>query len=117
MPTSPTSRLTGAFVSHLAIRDLPGYDLIWTFGDILQDVPARLGTHAALDAAANAIVATSPCLAVHTTTTTSMRVAYASGLRSLREALVPVEGSKAAVPIEIWLAVYLLWICQVGSNP
>ena len=54
--SSPLTRLTAAFTErinpHVDIR----FQLLWSFGGYLVDVPRRLGTSEALDAAADALV-------------------------------------------------------------
>ena len=53
---NPLSRLTAAFIEKISpVVDIR-FQLLWNFGDYLADVPRRLGTSEALDAAADALV-------------------------------------------------------------
>ena len=57
-PTNETTRLTSAFIDRINIFVDIRFQLLGNFGVYLADVPCRLGTNSALDAASEALVAT-----------------------------------------------------------
>ena len=95
-------------VQKLEVRD-PRWDLAWCFGDILRDIPRRLGGNAALDAACATVVETMPCLTSRSYSAQMIK-AYAHGLRTLQRTLSDLHQSTST---ESWVAIYLMWICQV----
>lgn len=108
-PTNETTKLASAIVSKLEVRDVR-WDILWSFGDVLREVPQRLGGNHALDAATMAVVETIPSL-VEASYSPKMIKAYAHGLRTLQEVLCH---SAQAMEAETWAAVYLMFICQVS---
>lgn len=99
--------LSASFVDSLKISDIR-YDLAY-YGPFLHDIPRRLGSSRALDAAVKTLVTAypyfhgrgfPPCVFVN----------FGSSLRALRECLSdPVE----ARSFNTLCAVYLITICQV----
>ncbi|KAK5279804.1 hypothetical protein LTR20_000054 [Exophiala xenobiotica] len=86
------------------------YNLAWTYGDYLNDIPARLGTNEALDAATSTFVATfqrfsNPEIA----DTHDVLEQYGLALASLRKCLSDTVKAKAP---ETLCAVLLLMNCQ-----
>lgn len=109
-PTNTETALRQALVRKLEVRDVR-WDLVWAFGDILADVPQRVGNNRALDAASNAILRTMGSLN-GSAYTSRMTKEYAQALRALRITLRDPQNAETA---ETWLAVYLMWICHVRA--
>lgn len=88
------------------------YNLSWSFGPFLQYVPQRLGSSAALDAAAKVIIAahSSRC-ASRRRVSPDVLVQYSRALVQLRLALGDIV---TAHSLETLCAIMLLLICQVG---
>lgn len=89
------------------------YNLAWSFGPFLQYVPQRLGSSAALDAAAQVIIAahSSRC-ASRRRVSPDVLVQYSRALVQLRLALGDIVTAQS---LETLCAITLLLICQVGS--
>lgn len=103
---------SGAFISLLDITD-PSYDLR-CYGPWFKDLPRRLGTNEALDAAVEAMVGFYPHLRRHEQSSLSRGslVKYVNALQALRTCLNdPQKANKA----ETLCAVYILLICQVSK--
>ena len=54
--SNKTTRLTAAFVGSIGNSTDIRYQLAWNFGAYLRDIPRRLGTSKALDAASDSLV-------------------------------------------------------------
>jgi hypothetical protein len=107
------SALVRSFVDKIKPSVGVKYNLAWTYGDYLNDIPARLGTNEALDAATSTFVATfqrfsNPEIA----DTHDVLEQYGLALASLRKCLS--DTAKAKAP-ETLCAVLLLMNCQVRS--
>ncbi|KAL5087826.1 hypothetical protein Trisim1_007480 [Trichoderma cf. simile WF8] len=100
---------SGAFVSLLDIND-PSYDLA-CYGPWFKDLPRRLGTNVALDAAVEAMVGFYPHLRRHDQSSLSRGsvVKYVNALQALRTCL---NDPQSANKPETLCAVYVLMICQ-----
>lgn len=97
-------------VSVLQISD-PRYD-IFVFGPFINDIPSRLGTHAALDASADAFASAFSC--VHTRRITPESLAkYAHALRSVQDSL---QAPATAYSEQTLCAIYFIMLCQVGPR-
>lgn len=108
------TKLTSAFVDKVNLTADIRYQLVWNFGGYLVQVPRRLGTNPALDAASEALVAahTSFCSTGPTGTGSGVLVKYSRALKALRKALTdPVT----ACSTETLGAIMLLMIVQVGG--
>ncbi|KAL7946766.1 hypothetical protein V8C42DRAFT_318742 [Trichoderma barbatum] len=103
------SARSGAFVSLLDIND-PSYDLS-CYGGWFKDLPRRLGTNEALDAAVEAMVGFYPHLRRHEQSSLSRGslFKYVNALQALRTCLN--DPQKANKP-ETLCAVYVIMICQ-----
>ncbi|RFU78413.1 hypothetical protein TARUN_3814 [Trichoderma arundinaceum] len=100
---------SGAFISLLDVTD-PRYDLR-CYGGWFKDLPKRLGTNEALDAAVEAMVGFYPHLRRHEQSSLSRGslFKYVNALQALRTCLNdPQKANKA----ETLCAVYVLMICQ-----
>ncbi|XP_044717631.1 fungal zn(2)-Cys(6) binuclear cluster domain-containing protein [Hirsutella rhossiliensis] len=104
--SNQTTRTSGAIVSVLQISD-PRYDL-FAFGPFIKDIPSRLGTHAALDASADALASAFSC--VHTRCITPESLAkYARALRSVQNSL---QSPATAYSEQTLCAIYFIMLCQ-----
>lgn len=105
--SSLAARACGAIVSVLQISD-PRYDLL-AFGPFIDEIPSRLGTHAALDASADALASAFSC--VHTKRITPQSLAkYARALRSVQDSL---QSPGTAYSEQTLCAIYFIMLCQV----
>jgi hypothetical protein len=109
--SSQDAARSGAFISLLDITD-PSYDLR-CYGLWFKDLPRRMGTNEALDAAVEAMVGFYPHLRRHEQTSLSRDslLKYVNALQALRTCLN--DPQKATRP-ETLCAVYILLICQVS---
>lgn len=97
-----------------AVRDSVDfrYNLAWTFGDFLQDVPQRLGSNRALDAAAAALISAHANVCCNRPATPQTLSKYSRALYALKETLNdPCLDSSS----ESLCSVMLLLICQVSG--
>lgn len=107
LPSSETTIKTCALISTLQVVDLR-YDVSY-YGEFLKDIPRRLGSNKALDAAAGAL--SSAYVSLHTRQqSVSTYTEYGNALKALRLCLDdPVKGNSP----ETLCAIYLVMICQV----
>lgn len=112
-PSSETTLLANALVGKLEASDDLRYHLCWTYGDFLDDIPRRIGTNEALDAAVAALVSAHSSLGSHRGTGSFVPVeglvAYSRAIRTLR---IYLDDSARARTAETLCAVMLLLICQ-----
>ena len=111
-PSNEMTRLTAAFIDKVSLTDDIRYQLVGNFGGYLVQVPRRLGTNPALDAAADALVAahTSFC-STGPTGTEGLLVKHSRALNALRRALTDPVTARST---ETLGAIMLLMIVQVG---
>lgn len=92
----------------------PSYDirfqLSWNFGGFLVDVPRRLGTSAALDAAADALAASHARFCVGSSPDQSLLAKHSRALRALRYDLNDCIKARST---ETLCAIMILMIVQV----
>jgi hypothetical protein len=111
IPANHLTLLIGSFVQTFnATADL-NYNLVWSYGLYLQEIPQRLGTNEALDTAVSALVAAHSSLASGREPSINAIYKYSRALQALRESLN--DPIKAAAS-ETLCAVKLLMICQVS---
>ncbi|KAK5064469.1 hypothetical protein LTR84_000302 [Exophiala bonariae] len=106
-PNSATTALANALIEKLQVRD-PRYDLCWAYGGLLNELPRRLGTNAALDASVSAMVTIVSHLG-DKPRSPEVFSAYGKALVSLKTCLhdpIAVQSSSTLC------AIYLIWICQ-----
>ncbi|KAH6603563.1 hypothetical protein Trco_008338 [Trichoderma cornu-damae] len=108
LPSRQAAR-SGAFISLLDVTD-PRYDLR-CYGGWFEDLPRRLGTNEALDAAVEAMVGFYPHLRRHEQSSLSRGslLKYVNALQALRTCLNDPHKANQA---ETLCAVYVLMICQ-----
>lgn len=110
-PSNLLSSLSHAFVK--AIKPSTGlrYNLVWTYGGFLQDVPRRLGMNEALDAAADALVASHSSFCVHRMISVEALTKYSLALNKIR---ICLDDPIKARTSETLCAIYLVLLCQVN---
>ena len=113
VPTSPTSRLTtltSAFIDAIKWSTDLRFNLSFTFGGFLHEIPARMGLNEALDSAVEAVTdahSTACCLR---NPTPENYVKYSKALKKLKICLDdPVKATSA----DTLAAIMLLLIAQV----
>jgi hypothetical protein len=103
----PDSELASSLIGTLKITDIR-YALEY-YGYFLKDIPRRLGSSAALDAAVKALVTAYPYF--HSRDfPPEVLMHYGRSLRSLRDTL---DDDIEARSVNTLCAVYLITICQV----
>lgn len=109
--TNEHTRRVSAFVDKIKTSTGVKYNLAWTYGGYLVDVPARLGTNEALDRAADTVLAALERFsASHVDVTPVILEKYTLALAALRRCLDDPVKAKAS---ETLCAVLLLLTCQV----
>ena len=105
------TRRVSAFADRIKSSTSVKFNLAWTYGDYLADVPARLGTNEALDRAADAVlVAFGRFSTTYVDVTPVLLEKYTLALTALRTCLDDPVKAKAS---ETLCAIMLLMICQV----
>ncbi|KAE8444367.1 hypothetical protein EG329_000567 [Mollisiaceae sp. DMI_Dod_QoI] len=112
-PSNETTVLTNALVTKLKALDDIRYHLSWTYGGFIDDIPRRIGTNEALDAAVAALVSAHSTLASRRVTDGQVSFGslakYSYALKTLRLYLNDRSRARKA---ETLCAVMLLLICQ-----
>lgn len=112
--SNPLIRLTGAFIERIdPFLDIR-FQLLWTFGDYLADIPCRLGRSRALDAAADAVVMAHARFCVgHLDPDTTLLAKHSRALSVLRQDLNdPIKAHSS----ETLCSIMLLMIYEVGTR-
>jgi hypothetical protein len=109
-PSSKASMITSNLLSMLEVKDTR-FNLS-IYGDFIDQIPQRLGTNKALDAAAVALTTVMPYVYTHRYSD-KMYSSYARALKSTRMSLS--NPAEAQAP-ETLCAIYLLMVCQVCQN-
>ncbi|KAK5939041.1 hypothetical protein PMZ80_008344 [Knufia obscura] len=114
LPRSPTNTHTyrvSAFIDTLKPARGVRFNLAWSYGDYLTDVPVRLGRNVALDAAADALVTACDRFSAPRADHSHRFLAkYVEAVRTLRLCL---DDQATATTSETLCAVMLLLICQI----
>jgi len=112
---SPTNKHTyrvSAFIDKLNPTRGVKYNLAWSFGDYLCDIPGHLGRNEALDAAADALItACDRFPAGYADQPRRFLAKYVEAVRALRLCL---DDEQTVTEPETLCAVMLLLICQVS---
>ena len=111
MPNSEKTLLAGAFIETIKWSTSLKYNLAWTYGLFLEDVPRRLGINKALDASVAALLSAHSSLCSHRRVGIEGLTKYSHALMILREYL---DDPVTACASETLCAVMLLLICQVS---
>lgn len=105
------TRLTSAFVSNLDPSTDISIQLTWNFGEFLCDVPRRLGTNEALDAASEALVSSyTHFLAGGVGVAPDVLLKHSKALNALRQCL---DDPVKAYSSETLCSIMILMIVQV----
>lgn len=105
------TRLIAAFASKIDASADINIQLPWNFGDFLSDIPRRLGTNDALDAAAQALVTSyTHFVAGDATATPDVLIAHSNALSALRRCL---DDPVVAYSSETLCSTMVLLIVQV----
>ncbi|KPM44540.1 hypothetical protein AK830_g1978 [Neonectria ditissima] len=106
VPRSRATAIAGDFISRLGVADAR-YDLT-CYGNFLQNIPQRLGTNKALDAAVDAFVTAGSTF--HSDQHSLMAISkYGRALKALRDCLDdPVRGRT----VDTMCAIYLVMVVQ-----
>lgn len=107
----PSNELASSLIGTLNITDIR-YALEY-YGYFLKDIPRRLGSSAALDAAVKALVTAYPYFHGRDFPPDAL-LQYGRSLRALRESLGDSNEARSANTL---CAVYIITICQVFSTP
>ncbi|KAF2100248.1 hypothetical protein NA57DRAFT_73858 [Rhizodiscina lignyota] len=108
-PSNEVDSLSIAFGDMIKASTDLRYNLAWSFGDYLEEIPRRLGTNQALDTSAAALVEAHSVLCSRGDVTAGALDKYSLALSKLREYLD--DPAKAGAP-ETICSVYLLLISQ-----
>lgn len=112
-PSSELTVLTSALINAIRPATNLRFNLAWTYGDIFQDLPKRLGRNKALDASISALVNAHSdfCMRRRELSPQTLR-AHGEALSTVR---VCLDDPSIACQPETLCAVYVLLICQVSS--
>ena len=112
-PSNDMTRLTGAFVSKISPSVDISHQLVGNFGGFLLEIPKRLGTNAALDAAADVLAsAFARYCAGYRNADANILVKHSRSLSALRECLNnPIEARSS----ETLASVMMLSIYEVRT--
>lgn len=112
-PSNNQDQLTLAFIDAVRISANLKYSLSWAYGSFLADVPKRLGTNKALDAASRALIASHLCFSTPGRIISCQALSeYTKAIRVLRLSLDdPAEACSAST----LCAVNILLITQASS--
>jgi hypothetical protein len=113
MPSSASTKTSMSLVNKLETRHLR-FETKYAYGSFMDDLPRRVGYSEALAAATEAFILAMPCRSVSYTLSRQRLRSYTAALTATRLALLtPVE----AYSLNTLCSVYLLWICQVPTDP
>lgn len=90
------------------------YNLWWSFGSFLEDVPRRLGANEALDRAADAVATAHASFCAGRVGSVDALTKYSRALRTLR---VYLEDGVHAQSSNTLCAVMILLVCQIFLGP
>lgn len=112
LPQTEVQMLTNTFVSTIA-PSTRRVNLTQTYGSFLEMVPRRLGTNAALDSSARALVCAHQNVCLGRPATEESLACYALAIRTLRLYLGNLD-STAARSTETVCAIIMVIMCQVS---
>ncbi|GLI76182.1 hypothetical protein PoHVEF18_004453 [Penicillium ochrochloron] len=108
-PSNSTTRLAEAFTQAIKRSTDIRYNLGWSFGIFLEDVPRRLGTNDALDRAVDAVTSAHTDFCNRQPGSVQALTKYSAALRTLR---VYLDDPVHAQETNTLAAVMVLLICQ-----
>lgn len=109
-PSNELTRLTSAFVKTIKRSTDLRYNLWWSFGSYLEDVPGRLGTSEALDRAVDALTTLHMDFCTRRQASVEALAKYAQALRTMR---VHLDDKVHAQSSNTLCAVMVLLVCQI----
>ena len=113
-PSNELSLLASALIKAIHRSTDFRYNLWWSFGMFLEDVPRRLGTNEALDRAIDAVTCAHVGFCVGRVGTVEALTKYSQALRTLR---VYLDDRVHAQSSNTLCAVMVLLICQTFMGP
>ncbi|KAH8803622.1 hypothetical protein F5884DRAFT_837409 [Xylogone sp. PMI_703] len=108
-PSNEESSTIRAFIRTLEATDLR-YDLCWGYGTFMREIPKRLGTNPALDAAADALTSASTYL--FSGEQSHMKPAMAQYGRALKTLRACLDDPATARSPATLCAILFIWCCQ-----
>lgn len=110
-PSNEINRLTSSYLKTIKRTTDMRYNLVWSLGGYLVDIPARLGRNEALDASVKALVAGHSYYCSREKPVDEALTSYSHALRALRNCL---DDPAIARTSETLCAAMLMNICQVS---
>lgn len=110
IPSNEYTALARECSHRLATVDIR-YDLAWTFGPFLRELPKRIGTNAALDAGLTALMSAVSDLALGYRSPETV-IQYGCALKALRKCLADEVVAQSSNTL---CAIYLIWVTMVSS--
>ena len=110
-PSNETTLLTSSLIEKMEVKDLR-YNVPFACGVVFKDLPQRLGSDPALDAAIIAFTTSLP-LVLTCQRSPQMHRRYGNALSRLRTRLANAVQARNASTI---CAIYLIWLCQVRTS-
>ncbi|KAJ5515671.1 transcriptional regulator family: Fungal Specific TF, partial [Penicillium freii] len=114
-PSNSMTSLMNSFVGAIKRSTDLRYNMWWSFGVFLEDVPRRLGSNEALDRAVDAVTTAHAGFCTHQLVSTKALAKYSYALKALRVYLDdPLQASASST----LCAVMILLLCQtfIGNN-
>lgn len=108
-PSNELVRLAGTFVETIKTETGWRFNLAWSYGNFLEDLPQRLGRNSALDTSVEALTAAHSCVCRQTGPTPDALNKFSNALSALRQHLDDAQASRSA---ETLCAVMLIMMCQ-----
>ncbi|KAJ5081657.1 transcriptional regulator family: Fungal Specific TF [Penicillium alfredii] len=113
-PSNNLTLLTNAFVGSIKRSTDLRYNLWWSFGMFLEEVPRRLGSNEALDRAVDAVTSAHANFCARRTMSVNTLSKYSRALVALRNCL---DDSGTAQSSNTLCAVMILLVCQIFLGP
>lgn len=114
LPSNDLGSLAGAFISTIKRSTDLRYNLWWSFGQWLEDVPRRLGTNEALDRAVDTLTCAHSNFSCNRSPSVETLSRHSAALRTLR---VYLDDQIHAQSSSTLCAVMVLMVCQVFLGP
>lgn len=105
--------LANAFINMIKPTTDFKYNLAWSYGDYLEEVPRRLGSNEALDASVDAVISAHASFCTHRMGSIDTLIKYSRALKELRICLDHPVKSRTS---DTLCAVTLLLVCQVSLS-
>ncbi|KAJ6127158.1 hypothetical protein N7523_002770 [Penicillium sp. IBT 18751x] len=113
-PSNELTNLTMAFIRTIKRSTDLRYNMWWSFGTFLEEVPCRLGSNEALDRAVDAVSTAHRDFCTHREASTDALAKYSQALRTLR---MHLDDKAHAQSSSTLCAVMILLICQTFLGP